>query len=190
MNSESKASNNPIPNIIIVLISLGFAFLVYILGEQIIRNQAQITQQKQAANFISLAESVADTTIKSLTTLNTLKLRKCDNEALVLMRREVFRSQYVKDLGMFKEDLLVCTTGLGELEQGFREPAPDYLSEDGISLWPNRKLLFFDQTYESIIIRLGQFNAVIDPDDFRSFIASDYVFEIVFKHEKNVIHIL
>jgi len=190
MNSEPQASNNPLPNIIIVLISFGIAFLVYIVGEQLIKNQAQIVQQKQAQNFLTLAESVADTTIKSLTVLNKLDLPQCDSEALVLMRREVFRSQYVKDLGMFKKDLLVCTTGLGELEEGFLEPPPDYISKDGISLWPNRKLLFFDQSYESIIIRLGQFNAVIDPDDFRSFITSDYIFEIVFKHEQNIVHIL
>ncbi len=194
MKSDTKSYNSKNHNLfthtLITLLCLGAAILTFLMGQQQIKNRAVEEQSKEAEKFLKLTESIFEKTLKTLTFLNAQQLTECNKTTLVKMRREVFGSQYLKDVGMFDEDYLVCTTGLGKLREKIIEPPAAYTDQEGILLWPNRKLLFFDKPYEAIIIRLGQFNAVIDPNIFKALISSDYRYEVVFSHQQKVIHVL
>jgi len=49
----------------------------------------------------------------------------CSPEDLAFMRRAVYDSEFVRDLGRVRDGMIVCTTGVGVLPQPVPEAAPD-----------------------------------------------------------------
>ena len=190
MNPQAHNKQSFFTHALVLTLSLALTFLSYLVGEELIRLHAYQSQTKDAKRFLEVAESIADNAIETLVELNALPQKECDDKVLLEMRRRIFKNRYLKDLGMFKEEFLICTTGLGRLNAEIVEPPPNYSDDSGVELWANRKLLFFEQAYESVLIRISRFNAVVDPQDLKELISNDYHYEVVFNHNKKVIHIL
>ena len=47
-------------------------------------------------------------------------------ENLSEMRKTLFRSRFVKEIGFYEDGLLVCSTYLGILDEPFKEAPPDF----------------------------------------------------------------
>ena len=108
--------------------------LVFIAGCIILLNFAaqQLTAQtKSDAEYIlTHVEGAIAERRRILTPLNKLAFKQCDNTTLLEMRRALFDAKYVIDIGFFKDNQLVCTTGAGLLSKPINDKQPDFIRDD------------------------------------------------------------
>ncbi|MBW3698502.1 EAL domain-containing protein [Vibrio sp. T187] len=136
----------------------------------------------EAEHILGFATQTRDEITTSLSTLNNLKLSECTEQNLLEMRKVLFRSQFIKDIGFFIENDLVCTTGLGMLKVPFKDAvAADIVSDDGIEYWHLQKLLFFNQEHSGLIARKTNYNVVIDPEFITNLLGKEYRWEMYFQ---------
>lgn len=122
----------------------------------------------------------------SLNNLNDLRFNECNEQNLLEMRKVLFRSHFIKDIGFFNGKDLICTTGLGLLKVPFTDTVePDVVSPVGIEYWHFEKLLFFNQEHSGLIARLGNYNVVIDPEFMTDLLGQEYRWEMFFSYEGN-----
>jgi len=123
----------------------------------------------------------------SLKSLNDLNFVDCNEQNLLEMRKVLFRSHFIKDIGFFDGKDLICTTGLGVLDTPFSDPSePDVVSPGGIEYWHFEKLLFFNQEHSGLIARLDNYNVVIDPEFMTDLLGQEYRWEMFFHFDGGV----
>ncbi|OJF67868.1 cyclic diguanylate phosphodiesterase [Alteromonas sp. V450] len=96
--------------------------------------------------------------------LNTLPYEKCTIENLSEMRKTLFRSRFVKEIGFYEDGELLCSTYLGFLEEPVQEATPDFYTQLGDAFWINTPLQLFDKQATGTIVKRGKYNAVLDMD--------------------------
>ncbi|TAA47815.1 EAL domain-containing protein [Corallincola spongiicola] len=142
---------------LLVTVGLGFV-LAYTLVADI-----RVNQLRKAEYVLHEVEKRAVDTTIVIKKLNALGYQFCDQRNLLAMRRALFQSDHIKDIGFFIENNLVCTTGMGMLETPVAEDPPDLIDLNGYSLWVDRPLLMFDMDYQAIMVRKDRYNVVLDP---------------------------
>ncbi|CAD5279711.1 conserved hypothetical protein [Alteromonas sp. 38] len=100
----------------------------------------------------------------ALDNLNAQPYYSCSEENLNEMRRTLFRSRFVKEIGFFGDGKLLCSTYLGILEQPIDEATPDFETSLGDAFWINTPLELFDNQSKGTIAKRGRYNAVLDMD--------------------------
>ena len=126
-----------------------------------------------------------------LTPLNKLAFKQCDNATLLEMRRALFDAKYVIDIGFFKDNQLVCTTGAGLLSKPINDKQPDFIRDDEevrVRFEPELYLLLFsERPMEVIIVRQGDYNLIVQSTPFTNIgiIAPDW--EVIYK-APNALH--
>lgn len=134
-------------------------------------------------------ESIALEIRETLTELAKLNFNECNKETLLSMNKQLFWSHYVKDIGYFDNDTLICTTGLGILENEVVDENPDLIDSIGNHIWLNQKIVLFHKEISAILIRNGKFNVVVERKYLQNIIPSKIDWELVFNHEGNFKHI-
>jgi sensor c-di-GMP phosphodiesterase-like protein len=81
-------------------------------------------------------ESVANNVTQTLVGLNNYNTPHCDESSLQNMRRHVFLSDYIKDIGFVLDDgELACSTGPSFLNTADMSERPDYSDNlDGLKV--------------------------------------------------------
>lgn len=120
------------------------------------------SELSRSQSLLRVINSVGDEADDVLITLNEADFDSCTDENLVLMRKKLFLAEYIKDIGFFKSGMLVCTTSKGLLPSPVSEGIPDFVGEQGFSIWTNQALILFDTSYRAFIAKYQNYNAVID----------------------------
>lgn len=175
--------------VIFVSLSLGIvsaSLFVYWLKSDISNKQVKAAQQ-----HIAVVNRITSGVNETLDALNKFNGEPCSPQMMILLRRAMFKSTFIKDMGYVDDNgFLQCTTGLGTLNKPIKEDKEDYISEFGSKVWVNRELVFFDKLYKSFIIQKKNFNAVVDPKDINKLISQDFVSEVVYRQGNDSKHIL
>ncbi len=96
--------------------------------------------------------------------LNALPYESCGKDNLAEMRKTLFRSRFVKEIGFYQDDALVCSTYLGILEEPLATDEPDFYTKLDDAFWINTPLQLFDKQATGTIVKRGRYNAVLDMD--------------------------
>ena len=124
-------------------------------------------EQRLAANqHIIVTDAISNEVNTTLDTLNTFVGDECSPEMMVTLRRAMFKSVYIKDIGYVDNaGYLKCTTGLGTLKSAILEEGEDYISKFGAKIWVAKELMFFNKLYKSIVVQKKNYNVVVDAKD-------------------------
>ena len=108
-------------------------------------------------------DTYADDISTTLSALNKTEHTECDKYNLIKMREALFESDYIKDIGFFKDEYLVCTTGKGLLDQPLPQTSPDAVILDEHLIMVDREFLM-DGSDSSLIIAIqnGNYNVLFD----------------------------
>lgn len=88
----------------------------------------------------------------------------CDEEHLQDLRRLVFESEYVRDVGVLPDGKAFrCSATVGVLPAPYEGDPPDYVLAPTHRLWVNVPILASENT-RAIILQLGRHNALVDMD--------------------------
>ncbi|MEL0645858.1 EAL domain-containing protein [Pseudoalteromonas agarivorans] len=156
--------------------------------------QRLTTQIKSDAQYIiEHIDAAAQERRDILNPLNKFAFKRCDDKTLLEMRRALFDSKYVIDIGFFINNQLVCTTGAGFLSKVINDKEPDYIRSDEnvrVRYEPALYLLLFNgRSMEVIIARQGSFNLIVDTRAFNSAGIESPNWEVVFKENKKLHHL-
>lgn len=170
-----------IVSLIVVII---FAFLLFFLARLYFQYHVKSDLASHTEAGIHKFEQLTVDVVTTLRTLNQKQVAECDETLLVHMRREMFKSQYIHDIGFLQGEHLICTTGLGVLERPYLDEEPDYIGISGFRVFVNRRLVLFDQVIFATIVRLDSYNAVIKLESLASLINGTLDWELVYTGEQ------
>ncbi|MBQ4829751.1 EAL domain-containing protein [Alteromonas sp. MMG017] len=121
-------------------------------------------EKARAEDILSNVNMVFKDAEAALDYLNAHPYYSCSEENLNEMRRTLFRSRFVKEIGFFGDGKLLCSTYLGVLKQPIDEAIPDFVTALGDAFWINTPLELFDNQSKGTIAKRGRYNAVLDMD--------------------------
>ncbi|MBD1557020.1 EAL domain-containing protein [Vibrio sp. S9_S30] len=148
-----------------------------------------LEQNDDADNVLETIDNVHSEVIDVLTRLNRLNLRTCSEEHNLLMRKLLFTSDYIKDIGYLEKQTLFCTTGKGKLLPPFIGGAEPYLeTRTGFKFWRHVKLIILDNKYDSLVIRKGNYNVVLDEGALHELIEDSFLWELVYLQDNESVH--
>ncbi len=137
-------------------------------------------QQQAADRVLNRAESISNEFHRAHSELTKIATFGCDDDKLVAMRRQVFSSQFIKDIGYFDGNTLVCTTGLGVINIETSPRLSDMIGSDKKAEWFRMPILLFDEQIKAIVIREDTYNAVFRLDDLENVETAPFVWELFF----------
>lgn len=175
--------------VVIVVISSAIAVAFYLTAHYFAVRDFKDKQHEELVQFLQNVQATQSEILKTLSRLNQQIPAQCDEGFLTTLRKEVFHLKHVKDIGFFKQDKLVCTTGLGILNPPVASEPPDFVGLRQAKVWVDPRLELFGVTTPSIVIRLGQFNAVLFRESLADLVTTATRWELVFKREEQVTHL-
>lgn len=103
---------------------------------------------------------------------------RCSAELLLAMRKNLFASNYIKDIAYIKDGTIQCTTGLGLTNiKDTLNAEPTFISDEGTKVWvrhPFQLRVLDDKVDEWTIARYKNFSLIIKPQAAR--ISSDFIY--------------
>ncbi|CCO47693.1 putative signal transduction protein containing sensor and EAL domain [Vibrio nigripulchritudo SOn1] len=182
-------TGNPLLYLKAFILSFVIAMLSYFSIQGAVGYYLWKEQNKDAIRVLETVSNVHKEVVEVLTTLNHLQLRTCSDEHNLMMRKLLFTSDYIKDIGYLEDNTLFCTTGKGKLSPPFVGGAtPHLVTEEGFKFWRHVKLIILDNTYDSLVIRKGNYNIVLDEKSLNELIDDSFLWELVYLKKSDVIH--
>lgn len=148
------------------------------------------TLANEADSGIEKLDIIISEVSGSLRKLNQLPTQNCNNELLVQMRRVMFNSNFINDIGFLSGRNVICTTGLGVLDEPFDAGNSDYIGINGFEVTAKLNLLLFDEVYPASIVRFKSYNAVIKDESLMDLIDDQFRWELVYQDNEKIIHIV
>ena len=139
---------------------LGVTVLLAIIMFIFVREQEE-SRAKEILDNVRVVFRDAEITLDYL---NALPYESCDVANLSEMRKTLFRSRFVKEIGFYQNDKLLCSTYLGILDEPIEEDKPDFYTQLDDAFWINTPLQLFDKQATGTIVKRGRYNAVLDMD--------------------------
>ena len=139
---------------------VGVTLLLAIIMFVFIREQ----EESRATEILENVRMVFRDAEITLDYLNALPYQTCEMDNLAEMRKTLFRSRFVKEIGFYQNNELLCSTYLGILEEPMKEVKPDFYTQLGDAFWINTPLQLFDKQATGTIVQRGRYNAVLDMD--------------------------
>lgn len=178
-------------DLIIILVS---TILFALVGAAIVASTGIVLIKKQLENNIqgvlteveTLTTEVSDT----LTYLNKNKDIVCDEGYLLFLRQLIFQARYIKDIGYYNNDRVVCTTSLGVLSQPIIRKETGIPFQDDQEVIIESPLLLFDADYSAFRIKNKHFFVVTE---FKEILSNDMKakgHELVYKTQEKYFHVL
>ena len=147
------------------LLSAVLVFCVCLMVFVLLTNLALREQVRDGTNkLLNSFDELSSETQGLLDSLNEMGFSQCDESTLLAMRRALFDSDYVTDIGFLQQDQLVCTAGAGILDQPVANEMPDFIGPNGIAIQIRQQLpllLFDDRIISAFDLRKDAFNLVI-----------------------------
>lgn len=172
---------------VILTLSALVGFTVFYSVSKVLEQDYKSSLNVQAESAINYMESVERDAYAALRNLNTQGYQNCAPDTLVAMRKRVFTSKFIKDIGFFNNEELVCTTGVGVLDTPVKESAPDFTGPENAQIWVNRDLILFNNDISAFIVKLGNFNAVINREVLDKLIVQGSRWELAYLSANGII---
>ena len=131
-------------------------------GTWLVLDGAEARIERATTALAERAYTHYETVLAVLTAANSDRLGRCSDDELSALRRMIFRTPVVADIGRLEHGLLACTTGVGRLPEPLDQGPPDYISPRGVRWYVDIELLISDEV-RALIVEFGNANAVIDP---------------------------
>jgi sensor c-di-GMP phosphodiesterase-like protein len=112
----------------------------------------------------------------------------CSPAHLRTLRRALFRSQYLSDLGYVENDTFRCSAGIGQVIPPQPVPQADFLDRFGNSYWIDTPLVLFDSKRRGVVIRRESYNVVLDLRDLAA-LFTDSQWELVYTYGDRTRHV-
>jgi sensor c-di-GMP phosphodiesterase-like protein len=146
---------------VVLVMAAIIAAASYIIAVIVLKTSFAETIEASLDIGLKQIEAIDSELIDSLNQLNRLGFTECNGDNLKHMRRMVFVSQYIKDIGFIKEGYLHCTTGLGELKPPVIQNDFDFTGPRGIHIWIDIPILLTNREMRAFSAQLGSYNAII-----------------------------
>ncbi|MBN7798951.1 EAL domain-containing protein [Parahaliea mediterranea] len=172
-----------------MLIALATTLVTAAIWLQLVYTDARRMQVDATILLLEQVEKMAREGETVLASLNALDHTRCDRATLVAMRKALYFSTYIKDIGFYEQDLLTCTTGLGSIAQPIRQGPADYTTPSGYRVWTDAQLLLFERTHPVLLIRQGRFNVVMERMQFTWMDRPMMKWELVFRHGEQLTNV-
>lgn len=164
-----------------LVVSTVVAASSYVLPTAWLQDEYHRTLDQQARQGIQRMEMLTTVVVRALSELNEQGFSACSAETLRAMRKQLFLSDHVKDIGFVVDQQLICTTGLGVLSEPVSHPPPDYISAAQNKVWLNQRLELFERAIGAVIVQSGTFNAVIRREQLDNILQTEADWELVYK---------
>ncbi|MFQ3232160.1 MAG: sensor c-di-GMP phosphodiesterase-like protein, partial [Reinekea sp.] len=156
---------------------LGFGLATYVL-----LSTFKNVHDEYADNLMTEAEGVVVEIATILKQLNELNIAQCNQENMLAMRRSLFLSNHVREIGYLNNNnKLICTTGLGVLDEPFSSDGSDFFTENGFEIWIAQPLKMFNQEYKALIAKSGNYNAVYDLNRIKSIGLDGFDWQLIYR---------
>ena len=146
------------------------------------------SEQSRAMDEIMGATDAIHGELRStLKQLHAIEDTGCSGSHLLQMRRFMYNSNLIKDIGYYSGEELQCTTGVGKLDPPMSNadaPPPTAIVE-GVGYWANIRLLMFDEVVPSLVVKVNAYNAVVDPSQIEQAVMDNIEWEIVLRAGDN-----
>ena len=143
------------------LLSVALVTLILAIVMFVFIKEQEESRAKEILDNVRLVFRDAEITLDYL---NALPYQSCELDNLAEMRKTLFRSRFVKEIGFYENNKLKCSTYLGILDTPFKEVEPDFYTQLGDAFWINTPLQLFDKQATGTIVQRGRYNAVLDMD--------------------------
>jgi sensor c-di-GMP phosphodiesterase-like protein len=166
--------------LVIVIISVVLGIGCYSILRNMLKTDYQTILEHDAHLGLAKVQSLSNDILETLKELSQNHISQCSDALLTVMRKHQFNSDYIKDIGFFEQDELVCTTGLGKFETGVEDSTPTYQGIDGAKVWTNKPLLLFNKQISAIIVKLGNYNAVVEQNTVKDLVGHNADWRLTF----------
>jgi sensor c-di-GMP phosphodiesterase-like protein len=137
-------------------------------GSPVIINKYKSAVEKNVDSFIQTADLIQKDAMETLSPLNEIAADKCTAELIEQMRTAQYGSNFAKDIGFSLNNELLCSTGLGILDKPFPEITPDVVTPMGFKVWMNVPIKLFNFQQVGTVVKLGNFNIVLNAAEFKA----------------------
>lgn len=86
----------------------------------------------------------------------------CSSAMLDGLRRYLFTLKYLRDVGIVRDNHLLCSTALGVIEQPVQSSAPDFVLAGGVQVYPFRRVRVSERQ-PTMVLQRSDHNALVDP---------------------------
>lgn len=172
-----------------IFVALVTALVTAAIWLQLVYTDVRRMQVDQTTALLELVERMAREGETVLASLNALHHTHCDRATLVAMRKVLYFSTFIKDIGFYEGDMLTCTTGVGQITQPMRESPADYTTPSGYRVWTDAQLLLFERRHPVLLVRRGRYNVVMDRVRFEHVDLPLMDWELVFRHGTQITNI-
>ncbi|HEY9127182.1 MAG TPA: EAL domain-containing protein [Acidobacteriaceae bacterium] len=104
----------------------------------------------------------------TLIVANRFQSPACSDQDIAQLRRAVFATRFMKDVGRVANNQLLCSSTTGVLQPPVSLGAPDFTSPLGASIYQNRPLPMLGAS-NAQVIAVGRTEAVVSPDIYSEF---------------------
>lgn len=143
------------------------------IAEKMLKRDFERQLQAQVASAFDTIMSISDEVLSHLRDINALGIEYCDDEALLEMRRTVFVSSRIIDMGYLRNGALICSTGMGVLDEPVPSPLPDFVGPRGAKVWTRLPIMLTNGDVSALVVEVGDFNAVLRRDFLDDLIGGD-----------------
>ncbi|HAS63615.1 MAG TPA: EAL domain-containing protein [Vibrio sp.] len=171
ITTPAKEMFNHLPNLlpVVAIFILGFAFSI--LGNYY---HTQSAVQKDGEEIVYLLERYIDKVASELYVLNSQLSDRCTEEDKLNLRAHAFRSELIKEVGIYKNGFVICTSNEGpnkiEIPNDVMERINSSKKHITISIDESNSHLSTFFVYASVNDSLG-LNVLLPPERFANLIA-------------------
>lgn len=166
---------------LIAFLALAFCFLLFLATLALVLSLHQISQQRDIlTSLVNQTENMAREGQRIINRLNARPSEECTESLLQDMRRELFFASTIADIGYTDNGYVICTTGIGVLDQPVKETTSYFLGSAAFRFWPAAKLIMFNGEITAPVAGKGNFNVVFDPRSLNNNLPEGYRWELVF----------
>ncbi|MGQ8366018.1 EAL domain-containing protein [Glaciecola sp. 1036] len=173
-----------------VITLLGFVLLILVKTQEIKNEQMQFAHQLTAIIDVMFYE-----TTNSLASLNKNNIAnseqnalssasfECNENKLLDMRKKVFVSRYIKEIGHYYAGKLVCDTSKGLYETPFDMGTPDFVTIRNNQVWLDPQFPQIAPNLNIYAIKQKRYHVVLDPQEIFAFDNALYRWEWIYQDD-------
>ncbi|MFU8877700.1 MAG: EAL domain-containing protein [Wenzhouxiangellaceae bacterium] len=145
----------------IVLILLGALIAAY-WGSELDRRDAASRLELASSEIVATLDLALDEFLAVRRKIDAGDQPLCSRQSLEYFRRLLFEQQFLRDIGIVRDNHLRCSTVLGVIESPRRNSPPDFRLPSGLEIYAFHPVRISTH-YKTMIVQDERANALIDP---------------------------
>ena len=104
-------------------------------GELVARRMSDAALEARLTEMVARSDEIADEVARLLVAANQDMAISCSELDLTLLRKRIFASRFMRDIGRLSDDHILCTAAWGKLDLSSPLDPPDYMAPSGARVW-------------------------------------------------------